>query len=274
MPRFINGNFEEAKEKYLELLEEKKKTGYEKEAVLRELNIECGAVLKDMFDELDDNLEILKRNNSLHVKFGTHVQFFHLESQQFLSFFPNQSSSLEPENLAVGLSDEFSDLTTFKLLPVFNYQASNNGLIFNSDEVYILSCAEEAQGSYDPYLNVSRSVADPHSGIFRKEINMSIEKTASFKINLFSNFLEGFDDNLKVNDVISIVYSELGLHFVSVGYKEIKEQMGYLAITGDTENVGGLTGNSNCMYRIENYDDSAQGGFLEWEKPYKIKHLA
>lgn len=123
---------------------------------LRENNISSGSLLRDMFDELDDNLEILKRTNSQHVKFGNQVQFLHEESHKFLAFCPGKSSKVEPDNLAIELADEYSDLTTFKLLPVFNYQANNKGLIMDSDEVYIVSCSEQAKGSYQPYLAVSK----------------------------------------------------------------------------------------------------------------------
>lgn len=158
LPRFLNSYFEDSKSKLSEIQADKELKDFSYQNKMRENNVVSGSLLREMFDELDDNLEILKRTNSQHVKFGNQVQFLHLETHKFLAFCPNKSSYVEPDNLAVELVDEFSDLTTFKLLPVFNYQANNKGLIMDSDEVYILSCAEQAKGSYQPYLSVSKSV--------------------------------------------------------------------------------------------------------------------
>lgn len=137
---------------------EKDEGGFLFSNYLRDANVSSGAQLKEMYDELDDNLEILKRNNSQYVKFGNQVQFLHIETQKFLGFLPMKSANVEPDNLALELVDEFSDLTAFKLLPVFNYQANNNGLIMNGDEVYIASCSEQAKGNSQPYISASKVV--------------------------------------------------------------------------------------------------------------------
>lgn len=158
LPRFLNGFYEDSKAKLGEIQADKELKDFAFQNKMRENNVASGSLLREMFDELDDNLEILKRTNAQHVKFGNQVQFLHEESHKFLAFCPGKSSFVEPDNLAVELSDEFSDLTTFKLLPVFNYQANNKGLIMDSDEVYIVSCAEQAKGNYQPYLSVSKPV--------------------------------------------------------------------------------------------------------------------
>jgi len=157
LPRFVCSSFAAAKNKYTQLQEEKSLTGFALQNSRRESNIESGTILKEMYDELDDNLEILKKNNGTDVKFGSQVQFLHVDSQKFMSFMPHKSSIIEPDNLGVELSDEFSDLTVFKLLAVFNYQANNNGLILDNDEVYIMNCTESTKGAYEPYLNASKT---------------------------------------------------------------------------------------------------------------------
>lgn len=103
---------------------------------------------------------------------------------------------------------------------------------------------------------------------------MNLEKSTSFRIRIFSCYLDNFFDNLKVNDVIGISYAEQGLGFISVGYQEIERQCGSFAMREETNKLANLTGNSNGMYRIENFFDGQVGGFLEWSKPYKLKHLA
>ena len=158
LPRFLNNYYEDSKQKFMEIQADKELKDFAFQNKMRENNVTSGSLLREMFDELDDNLEILKRTNAQHVKFGNQVQFLHLESHKFLSFCPGKSSFVEPDNLAIELVDEFSDLTTFKLLPVFNYQANNKGLIMHSDEVYIVSCSEDSKGSYQPYLSVSKPV--------------------------------------------------------------------------------------------------------------------
>jgi hypothetical protein len=105
-------------------------------------------------------------------------------------------------------------------------------------------------------------------------MNINLERSTSFRINIFSCYLDNFFDNLKVNDVIGISYSELGLGFISVGYKETKYQAGSFAIKDESNKLGSMIGNSNGMYRIENFEDGQAGGFLEWSKPYKLKHLS
>lgn len=233
-----------------------------------------------MYDELDDNLEILKRNNSQYIKFGNQVQFLHIESQKFLGFLPMKSANVEPDNLALELVDEFSDSTAFKLLPVFNYQANNNGLIMNGDEVYIASCSDQAKGNYQPYMNASKLItahrnADSNAkDVPWREMNISLEQNTSFKLNIFSCYLDNFTDNLKVNDVIGVSYAELGLGFISIGYDDMEHQPGSFAIKEESNKMANLIGNSNGMYRIENFDNDQSGGFLEWGKPYKLRHLS
>lgn len=230
-----------------------------------------------MYNELDDNLEILRRNNSQPVKFGNMVQFLHVETQKFLGFVPSKNSSVEPDNLVIELRDEFSDLTTFKLLPVFNYQANNNGLIMNNDEVYIMSCAEQTKGNFEPYLNASKSFAVVPGEKKKKELNITVEKLSSFRINIVNTYMDDLDKILKVHDVIGISYSELELNLCSVGYPNQdtdEPQYGLLNMKETSSSVAGLQGNSNGMFRIENCDDSTAGGFVEWGKPYSLKHLA
>ena len=188
---------------------------------------------------------------------------------------PTKSSVAEPDNLAVELVDEFSDLTTFKLLPVYNYQTNNNGLIINGDEVYIVSCCEETKGSYDPCLNVSREVSAQDGGLQAyRELNVTVEKVSSFKISIFSNYLDNFEDNLKINDIIGLTQSELGLGLISVGYTSVDDQRGRLALREEGDKMSNLSGNSNGMYRLENFDGSSQGGFVVWGRQYRLKHIA
>ena len=79
---------------------------------------------------------------------------------------------------------------------------------------------------------------------------------------------------MKVNDVVGISYSELGLGFITVGYKGMKKQSGSFAIKEEANRLANQFGNSNGMYRIENFNDDKCGGFLEWDKPYRLKHLS
>ena len=279
MPTFLNSYFIVAKNKYSKLEEEKKLTGFALQNSRRESNVMSGSVLKEMYDELDDNLDLLKKYNGTPVKFGSYVQFLHMDSQKFLGFSPNRSSQSEPDNLAVELADEFSDLTKFKLLPVFNYQANNNGMIFNGDEVYVLSCSQVTKGSYEPYLNASKAISsitsleNQQDDTALREINMTVDKNSSFRLNIFSSYIDNYDNLLKVSDVIGITYSELGLNLVSVGYKGMKKQVGRFSLRVETDKLASLLGNSNGMYRIENYDSKDSGGFLEWGKSYRLKHI-
>lgn len=104
-------------------------------------------------------------------------------------------------------------------------------------------------------------------------MNISLDRSASFRVRIFSCYLDNFGENLKVNDVISVSYSEMGLAFSSVGYQETLKQLAGFAIREESNKLFNLTGNSNGMYRIENFDMASNGGFLEWSKPYKLKHL-
>lgn len=105
-------------------------------------------------------------------------------------------------------------------------------------------------------------------------MNITIEQPTSFKLNIFSCYLDNFSDNLKVNDVIGVSYAELGLGFISIGYEAMNRQTGSFAIKEESSKMANMMGNSNGMYRIENYDNDQPGGFLEWGKPYKLKHLS
>lgn len=274
LPKFLNSSYEESNSKYSEILEAKKLNGYLKLKSQRDSDLVVGSLLKEMYNELDDNLEILRRNNAQPIKFGNMVQFLHVETQKFLGFVPSKNSAIEPDNLAIELMDEFSDLTTFKLLPVFNYQANNKGMIMNNDEVYIMSCAEQTKGNFDPYLNASKSFSTVPGGPKKKELNVTIEKLSSFRINIVNSYIDDFDKILKVHDVVGISYSELGLNLCSIGYSEQETQYGLLTMKESISGAAGLQGNSNGMFRVENFDDSTTGGFVEWGKPYSLKHLA
>lgn len=105
-------------------------------------------------------------------------------------------------------------------------------------------------------------------------MNINLERSTSFRIRIFSCFLDNFPENLKVNDVIGVSYSELGLGFISVGYAAMAKQLAEFAIKEESNKLANMTGNSNGMYRIENFDHDHTGGFLEWSKPYRLKHLA
>ncbi len=50
------------------------------------------------------------------------MQFFHIQSNKFLSFDLSQVSELENDNLRVNLSDEYKEETCFRIEPCFSYQ--------------------------------------------------------------------------------------------------------------------------------------------------------
>ena len=259
-------------------MDEKKSKGFIFHNSMRKLDVDSGNVLKVMYGELEDNLEILKRNNNSKVKFNQNLQFLHMESLRFLSFQPSKPSEKEKGNLAIELSDEFSALSIFKLLPVFNYQADNEGLIMNGDEVYVACSTESSKVTAAAFLNASKpfTMEEEQKGgpSHMRELNASFNKGCSFQINIFSNYLDNFEDNLKVNDIVGISFSELGLHFISVGYKDMENQTAKLSLVNQNEKVNTNIHNSNGLYRIENFDERSHGGFLEWGKHYKIKHIA
>jgi hypothetical protein len=105
-------------------------------------------------------------------------------------------------------------------------------------------------------------------------MNINLNESTSFRIRIFSCYLDNFAENLTVNDVIGVSYSELGLSFISVGYSEMERQLAGFAIKEESNKLANLNGNSNGMYRVENFNEDQSGGFLEWSKPYKLKHLA
>ena len=97
-----------------------------------------------------------------------------------------------------------------------------------------------------------------------RELNITVEKISSFKINIFSNYLDNFQDNLKINDIIGLTQSELGLGLISIGYATVIDQRGRLTLREETDKMSNLSGNSNGMYRLENFDGGSQGGFVVW----------
>jgi len=118
----------------------------------------------------------------------------------------------------------------------------------------------------------NQEIEETHNLI--SEINVTTEKSCSFRINIFSPYLDANDDNLKVSDVIGVTYSELGLNLASIGYKNMPRQEGRFALRDETDRIASLRGNSNGMFRVENYHDNEPGGFLQWGKKYRLKHLA
>lgn len=159
LPRFNYRHYEQCKDKYgsiHEVFADKKQPGYTIMSNFREANVESGIMLKDMYNEVNDNYGILQRNNGRSLKFANSVQFLHLESQRFLSFVPTKSSVFEPECLAIELADEYSPLSIFKLLPVFNYQ-TDIAEIKGGDDIHIRSFTDEASSRQEFYLGVAKS---------------------------------------------------------------------------------------------------------------------
>ena len=64
LPRFLVNDYVQAKGKYQDMAGSKTEADFGWRQAMRENNLEAGSLLKDMYDELDDNFEILKRNNS------------------------------------------------------------------------------------------------------------------------------------------------------------------------------------------------------------------
>jgi hypothetical protein len=148
-------NYKVTKEKYRDIQASGERTGFGGEVALRESNLIAGNALKEMYEELEDNLETLSLQNNQPLKFGAEIQLLNMDTHKYLSFLPHKKALINNDNFAVELVEEFSDLTTFKLQPVFYYQQNNGGLVLDEDEVYIMSCAEETKGSFEPYLSKS-----------------------------------------------------------------------------------------------------------------------
>lgn len=96
----------------------------------------------------------------------------------------------------------------------------------------------------------------------------------SFKLELFEKYLEKNDGHLKVNDVVGITFSELDL---ALQARQVpgNQQVTSSFVVQDNITAQEYSADSpNAMFRIENFDESKPGGFLEWDKPYRLKHLA
>jgi hypothetical protein len=273
-------NYKVTKEKYREIQQSGERPGFGGEVAARESNLIAGTALKEMYEELEDNLETLSRQNNQPIRFGQEIQLLNMDSHKYLSFLPQKKALNNNEDFAVELAEEFSDLTTFKLQPVFYYQQNNGGLVLDEDEVYIVSCAEETKGSFEPYLSKSDpksklSIDDPKASdeVLKPELSISVEKSVHFRVKLFSDFLDGNENLLKVNDVIWITYNQFNINLECFGGENPQNIEGKFGLKSESGAQKEIEGNSKGMFSIENFDDNMPGGYVQWGKPYKLKHL-
>lgn len=75
-----------------------------------------------MEDEIDQNIKNCEKSYGSTLRFGSVVQFMHVQSQKFLTFFSEKSLQGDNENMAVGLGDEYNQNTFlgFCLCTIFN----------------------------------------------------------------------------------------------------------------------------------------------------------
>ena len=58
----------------------------------------------------------------------------------------------------MGLKDEFSEESCFRIFPCFTYQQESQGYIFDDDTVYIVSTVDHSKKLLgEPYLHASKT---------------------------------------------------------------------------------------------------------------------
>ncbi|CAD8111133.1 unnamed protein product [Paramecium sonneborni] len=237
----------------------------------RDSRLEFPKQIKLMQDESQLNKESLEKMKGQSIFFGQTIQFIHQASNKYLSYFKDQGSDYESDSWKATLKKEHGEDTQFKFLASFSFQQETGGLIFDEDTVYIVSVLDM---STEPGLHASNKKKDKE----KRELNVAPEKRSFWKLNIFSKFMNDELGYLSVFDVIWINYSETNLNMIVQKYspddkkKYLKFEKGQ-----DSEQINQFIGDSNGMYVIENIDpekgDFLNGGYVEWVKEYRLKHL-
>jgi len=121
----------------------------------------------------------------------------------------NHVSDYESDNLKIGLKDEYSEETCFRILPCFSYQQESQGYIYDDDIVYIVSTIDHYRKmAGEPYLHASKTRESLKTQKKKKEMNVSTDKKSSWKIKIFCEYIEEKKGLLSVCDIIWINFSE------------------------------------------------------------------
>lgn len=274
LPDFYDADFQKGKSK-LDEYRTKDMDEFNLQTKLRESKIEIHKIVSKIDDEMDLNKSVYEKKKGTPVCFEQKVLFLHVKSSKFLCYFSKKSSKYEPDNLAIELTEEFSDDTFFRLKQVYNFQQENRGYIMDGDEIYIESISESSRAGFDPFWHASKSkqILKGENEYEKKELNVSTEKRSPFKIKIFSEFKNDGDAFIQVLDVVWLNYSENQLSLIAKGGMKKDENHFKLDECESSEKFKKFVGNSNGMFTIENYYKDSPGGFIKWGEPYRIKHL-
>ncbi|KAM3147608.1 hypothetical protein pb186bvf_000415 [Paramecium bursaria] len=232
--------------------------------------------VKKMEDESIINSEQYIKLKGQSIFYGQSFQFLHLTSNKYLSFYPHVVAEFDSEGWKSGLREEHCEETYFKFISCFSFQQETGGYIFDEDTVNIVSTLD-----MEPGLNASKQISrdyheqDKHQ--CKRELTVTPEKRGFWKIIIYSRYNEQ-SSYLSVFDIVWINYAEQNLNLLVQKYSKIDEKK-YLKFEKgeDGEKYNKFVGDSNGMFVVENDDDVSQqfqlGGFVEWNKKYKLKHL-
>lgn len=173
--------------------------------------------------------------------------------------------------------------------------------------IYIISGYERSNFISQPFLHASKEKGINYHHLFniqmklgkklnikkkniKREMNISADKKTAFEIYIFSEFLDEKKGFLAACDLFWINLSELDVFLIFFFYDKYEK----LTLIGDSVNVDKSSshsfkfigcettekfkkfiGNPNGLFVIESNENSEKlkGGYIEWEKKYKLRHL-
>ena len=255
------------------------------------------------------NLEYFDKVKNSPITFDQSVQFLHIASNKFLACHFKEAD-FERENYKLELVDIPSEATNFRISPSFKHQKESEGSIFYGDLVFIthaslylnkvphiqVTVKDDSLASsftkgvpafetHNHNFGEERVVldgykeGDPMEDSLKlkksqnKEINVSLEKSTRWMLNLFSANDNEEKDYLFYGNTIWLNHVEFNASMIAKKHKQDSLAIDLVRATVLDHLHQQYVGNTNGMWIIEN-ESQMTGGPVKWEDKFKLKHFS
>lgn len=165
-------------------------------------------------------------------------------------------------------------------------KSENSSFILDGDKVYIKSRSDKAQSFFGAFLHGSELIEERRiiptqigsdnkiNSNNKRELNVATDKKTEFTVRMSSSYQKDLQDVMKIGDTFWINFSEQNMSLVSQSSFHGKEKKLIFEPYEPNEANKRFLGNSNGLFRIENYKDCTKGGLLTWKGTYLLKHVS